>query len=120
MSRHGQAIGVSYRGKSAAKKQTQKPLGAHPVLVFCVRWNVVRACVVHTSMNWIKRLFEDADGVPDDARIAAFLIVLTFCCNSIASVTLGNEHAFDASEFGVGAGALAAGIGVWFGQRKDQ
>jgi hypothetical protein len=47
-------------------------------------------------MDWIKRLFEDADGVPDDARIAAFLMVLAFCGNSITSVWLTTAHAFDA------------------------
>jgi hypothetical protein len=69
-------------------------------------------------MDWIKRLFEDADGVPDDARIAAFLMVLAFCGNSITSVWLTTAHAFDAQQFGIGAGAISAGLGGWFGFRK--
>ena len=69
-------------------------------------------------MNWLARLFADATGEPDDARVAAFLIVLTFIGNSVSAVWLSPSHTFDAQSFGLGAGGLAAGIGVWFGQRK--
>ena len=69
-------------------------------------------------LDWIKKLFADANGVPDDARIAAFLLVLSFIGNSITGVVMSTSHAFDAQAFGIGAGALAAGIGVWFGARK--
>ena len=70
-------------------------------------------------MIWLRRIFEDKDGVPDDARIAAFLLVLSFIGDSAASVIMSVSHAFDAQQFGIGAGALAAGVGVWFGQRKE-
>ena len=69
-------------------------------------------------MNWFSRLFADATGEPDDARVAAFLIVLTFIGNSVSAVWLNPSHAFDAQSFGLGAGGLATGIGVWFGARK--
>lgn len=69
-------------------------------------------------LDWIRRAFSDAGGEPDDARINASLIVLTFLGNSIASVVMSPTHSFDAQAFGIGAGAIAGGIGVWFGQRK--
>ncbi len=68
-------------------------------------------------LNWLNRVFSDADGEPDDARIAAFMMVLTFLGNSIASVVLNEHHVFDAQAFGIGAGAIAGGVGVWFGAR---
>lgn len=68
---------------------------------------------------WLQRTFADASGEPDDARMAAFLMVLVYLGNSIASVVMGPTHSFDAQAFGIGAGALAGGIGVWFGARKD-
>jgi hypothetical protein len=69
-------------------------------------------------MGWIRKMFEDVQGIPDDARVAAFLIVLTFLGNSIASVALGAGHVFNPETFGIGAGSMAAGVGVWFGARK--
>ena len=69
--------------------------------------------------DWIKKGFTCADGSLDDARLAAFLMVLTFLGNSVVAVWMSDAHTFNAQDFGVGAGALSAGIGVWFGQRKD-
>jgi hypothetical protein len=68
-------------------------------------------------MKWLKRMFEDANGVPDDARVSAFLLVLGFICSSLYSVYIGHE--FKPQDWGIGAGALAAGIGGWFGFRKE-
>ena len=68
-------------------------------------------------MNWISRMFSDDAGMPDDARVAAFIIVLAFVGNSIFAVVMSATHAFDAQQFGIGVGAMAAGIGLWFGQR---
>ena len=70
-------------------------------------------------INWIKRLFEDANGLPDDARVAAFMVVVTFMVNSTTSVWMSQTHTFDPQAFGIGAGALATGLGLWFGVRKD-
>ena len=67
-------------------------------------------------MNWLKSMFSDSSGAVDDARIAAFLIVLTFLGNSIMAIVKGQP--WDPQQFGIGAGALAGGIGIWFGQRK--
>ena len=65
----------------------------------------------------MNRMFSDAEGIPDDARVAAFMIVMAFVGNSIFAVVMSPAHAFDAQQFGIGVGAMAAGIGVWFGQR---
>lgn len=70
-------------------------------------------------MIWLRKIFEDAAGVPDDARIAAFLLVLAFIANSATAVIMSETHTFDAQQFGIGAGALAAGLGAWFGIRKE-
>ena len=66
-------------------------------------------------MDWIKKLFADADGIPDDARVAAFLLVLSFIGN--ATFALYKGQPWNAQDFGIGAGALAAGIGGLFGLR---
>ena len=68
-------------------------------------------------MNWINRMFSDADGIPDDARVSAVMIVLAFVGNSIFAVVMSSTHGFDAQQFGIGVGAMAAGLGLWFGQR---
>lgn len=67
-------------------------------------------------MNWFKKMFEDANGIPDDARVSAFLLVLGFIASSVWSVYGGHE--FKPQDWGIGAGALAAGVGGWFGLRK--
>lgn len=75
--------------------------------------------LISNLLGWVKRVFEDAQGVPDEARIGAGLLIVTFCGNSIASVVMSSTHAFDPQTFGIGAGALAAGLGAWLGLRKD-
>lgn len=70
-------------------------------------------------IKWIAGVFEDAKGVPDEARIGAMLLIVAFCGNSVAAVVMSSTHAFDAQTFGIGAGALAAGLGAWLGLRKD-
>lgn len=69
-------------------------------------------------INWIKKLFEDSNGIPDDARLAAFIVVLTFISNSVIAVVMSSDHHFDAQQFGTGAGLMAAGIGGWFKLRQ--
>ena len=75
--------------------------------------------MITSLIAWIAGIFEDAKGVPDEARIGAMLLIATFCGNSIASVVMSTSHAFDAQTFGIGSGALAAGLGAWLGLRKD-
>lgn len=68
-------------------------------------------------MKWLKRLFEDANGVPDEARVMSVLLVLGFVASGLWD--LANGSAFNPKDWGIGAGALAAGIGGWMGLRKD-
>lgn len=68
-------------------------------------------------MKLLKEMFSDAQGILDEARIAAFLIVLAFVVSTVYAVY--TSRVFNAQEFGIGAGAMAAGIGAWFGIRKD-
>jgi hypothetical protein len=75
--------------------------------------------LIYNMIVWIAKVFEDAKGIPDEARIGAMALIVTFCGNSIASVVMSTTHAFDAQTFGIGAGALAAGLGAWLGLRKD-
>ncbi len=66
---------------------------------------------------WISRMLSDPAGVPDDARVLAFLLVLAYVGLSAWSV-VDQGHAFSAMQFGAGAGTLAGGIGAWLGLRK--
>ena len=67
-------------------------------------------------IGWLKQLVADANGMADDARISALLLVLTFIGNSIFSTI--KSGTFDPSAYGMGAAAMAGGIGAWFGLRK--
>lgn len=67
--------------------------------------------------QFVRRMLSDADGEPDEARFAALGLVGAYIGNSIYSVVMSPTHAFDMQAFGVGAGALTAGIGGWLGLR---
>ncbi len=68
-------------------------------------------------INWIKQLFQAPDGLPDDGRVAAFMLVLSYIVYAGWSVIYQGK-AFDPQQYGVGIGAMLAGTGVLFGQRK--
>ena len=68
-------------------------------------------------LAWISKLLADPAGLPDDGRVAAMLLVLGYLTLSGWNV-IALHHAFDMQQFGVGAGALSAGVGGWFGFRK--
>lgn len=68
-------------------------------------------------MNWLSRMLSDPQGVPDDGRVSALLMVLAYIALGAYSVVRLGQH-FDAQAFGLGAGALAGGIGGWFGFRR--
>ncbi len=68
-------------------------------------------------LAWISKLLADPAGLPDDGRVAAMLLVLGYLGLSGWNV-IALHHAFDMQQFGVGAGALSAGVGGWFGFRK--
>lgn len=68
-------------------------------------------------IDWINRMLADPSGIPDDARVAGFLIVLGYIGIAVYNVAI-EHHPFDMQQYGIGAGAMSAGIGVWFGVRK--
>ena len=68
-------------------------------------------------LAWLSKLLADPAGLPDDGRVAAMLLVLAFIGLAGWNVIV-LRHAFDMQQFGVGAGALTAGVGGWFGLRK--
>lgn len=72
-----------------------------------------------TVLEFIKSGFTTDKGELDDARLAAFLLVLAYIGHSLLAIVLEPTHKFDPQAWGIGAGALAAGIGMWFGQRKE-
>lgn len=64
-------------------------------------------------LEWLKGLLADTDGIPDEARLMAVLMVLTYIALAIWNVS--QEHRpFDYVAFGQGSGWMAAGIGGWF------
>jgi hypothetical protein len=75
-------------------------------------------------LDWIKKGFSANDGSMDDARVAAALIVVTFVGMAIYGVvhnppTTPADFGEMLEKYGVGAAAMAGGIGMWFGMRKD-
>ena len=73
---------------------------------------------------FIKSGFTTDKGDLDDARFAAFMLVVSFIVISVYGlcntqvITLPELGSF-LKDFGIGAAAMAGGIGCWFGLRKD-
>ena len=61
---------------------------------------------------WLKGLLADPNGVPDDGRLAALLIVLSYIGNSAYALHLG--QVWNPQDYGIGAGAVLAGAGGLF------
>lgn len=61
-------------------------------------------------MNFIKEMFTDKNGIADDGRIAAFVLMLTYVGNSTYATYL--NQLWHPQDFGIGAGALVAGLGA--------
>ena len=70
-------------------------------------------------MNWINKMFCDPNGIPDDARISAFLLVMSYIALAIIDVGF-HKASFHYQDFGTGAGLLAVGVGGWFKLRDGQ
>lgn len=69
--------------------------------------------MISSLLNWIQRLIADSNGVPDEARLMAVLVVLVYLALAVWNV--GYEHRpFDYAAFGQGIGFTSAGIGAWF------
>ncbi|CQR43702.1 hypothetical protein THICB3320752 [Thiomonas sp. CB3] len=70
------------------------------------------------SLRWLAALFADEAGVPDDARVAAFVLIVSYVALGFWAVVI-NKQPLDFQNWGIGAGALTAGVGGWFGLRKN-
>lgn len=70
-------------------------------------------------IEFIKSGFCTDKGELDDARLAAFMLVVAYITHSALSIYMSPTHSFDAQNWGMGAGALCAGIGALFGFRKE-
>ena len=68
-------------------------------------------------LAWISKMLSDPQGVPDDGRVAALLMVLAYIALASWNV-IALHHRFDMLQFGGGAGTLSGGIGAWLGLRK--
>ena len=68
-------------------------------------------------MAFIKSGFTTAQGELDDARVAAMLLVLAYIGSTFYTIYQGQP--FNYKDFGIGVGALSAGVGCWFGIRKE-
>ena len=65
----------------------------------------------------IKKLFAAPDGLLDDGRVAAMLLVFSYII--YAGWSLIYDHCpFAPQQYGIGIGSMMAGIGVLFGARK--
>ena len=62
-------------------------------------------------------MFSDPNGLADDGRVGAFLVVLGYIAIAGWDVMV-NKKPFDPQQYGIGAGALFAGVGAMFGIRK--
>ncbi len=63
-------------------------------------------------MAWLKGLLGDPNGIPDDGRLAALIIVLGYVGNSAFALYKGQP--WNPQDYGVGAGAIMAGAGGLF------
>ncbi len=64
-------------------------------------------------INWLKGLIADPQGIPDDGRIMAILAILVGLGLAVYSV-VWERQVFSMQQFGVGVGALFAGVGGMF------
>ena len=69
--------------------------------------------MIKDILNWLHSVFADVNGVPDEARICAVAMVLAYIALAAFDVIYHNAK-FDMQQFGIGAGALSAGVGGWF------
>ena len=70
-------------------------------------------------MNWLKQVFSDPAGIPDDGRIGAMAAIFTGLGLAVYSVVYARQ-AFNMQTFGIGIGALFAGVGGMFKFRGNQ
>lgn len=74
--------------------------------------------------DWVKKGFTATDGSLDDARFNAALLVVAYIVFAFYAINKAppkdlHEVGQAIKDFGTGAGFLCAGVGGWFGFRKD-
>jgi hypothetical protein len=68
---------------------------------------------------FLHKLFSEVDNAtPDLAKYLAAITSLDFIFNQTWD-TVANKVAFNAVQFGTGAAALFAGVGVWMSMKKE-
>lgn len=65
--------------------------------------------------KWLLDLFLDANGDSDETVLYAFAGILTYNTLAIYSVVVSTTHAFDMQGYGIGFGAILAGIFAGYG-----
>ena len=65
--------------------------------------------------SWLLDLFRDANNDSDETVLYALTGILTFNALAIYSVVMSPTHAFDMQAYGVGFGAILAGIFAGYG-----
>lgn len=75
--------------------------------------------MLKTILNWLKSVFADTNGVPDEARVCAVAMVIAYIALAAFDV-IYHDAKFDMQQFGIGAGALSAGVGGWFHLRGTE
>ena len=68
-------------------------------------------------IEWFRKLLEAPDGLPDDARVTAMALALSYILYAGWSL-IHDHHPFDPQQYGIGIGTMMGGIGVLFGARK--
>lgn len=60
-------------------------------------------------MGWLNRLFSDPQGIPDDARVWSFALVVSFIWLEFANVYVLKQP-FDSIHFATATGILATSL----------
>jgi hypothetical protein len=60
-------------------------------------------------INWLNRLFSDPQGIPDDARVWSFALVISFIWLEFSNVYFLKQP-FDAIHFATATGILATSL----------
>ena len=72
---------------------------------------------VDRRRGWWARAFEDANGIPDDARVIGAVICVWFMVLTTAMCIA--LRWYDPLRVGGGIAAVTGGIAAWFGFRKE-
>jgi hypothetical protein len=68
-------------------------------------WNAI--------ITYIKSMVADPNGLADDARLCALLLVFTFIGGVLIDLLI-NHNKFEPQAYGLGSASLCGGVGAWF------